>query len=160
MSEREGSDEGGPTGRRWRLTLALRPWVTERHGKQEEKVRSTLFAGSCRSGGATLVTDSELVAESVGGEAISSVGSSSNIWSEFKRVANDSRFWALADVNSSDEESSMEEVHPSSGEFCSELSRLVHSGQGHSMAEKAPVTVREAAPIASRPERRLKDRKQ
>lgn len=106
------------------------------------------------------MTKSKLVAESVEGEAISSVGSSSDIRSEFKRVANGSRFWALVDVNSSDDESSMEEVHPSGGEFCSKLSRLVHSGQGHLMAEDAPVTAREAAPVASRPERRLKDRKQ
>jgi hypothetical protein len=144
MSEGKESDKGVQTGgrRRRRLTLAPRPWASERRREQEEKVSSTLFADSGRSGGGTTTTGDEVGTEYGEGWASSSVGSSSDIRSEFKRVANGSRFWALADDVCSDEEPFTDDVLHSVGETSSNLSRVLCSGLGASMADETQLCAR------------------
>jgi hypothetical protein len=89
--EGEESSEGEPNvgKRRRRLTLAPRPWATARHGEAAEKVRPVLFAGSGGSGDAWGQVNDERTADN---GPCSSVGSTSELRSEFVRVANGSRF--------------------------------------------------------------------
>jgi hypothetical protein len=121
--EGEESSEGEPNvGKRWRrLTLAPRPWATARHGEAAGKVRPALFAGSGGSDVAWGQVDGERTAED---GPCSSVGSTSELRSEFVRVANGSLFWALDGEDSSDEETNLGEMLESGG-----VSRCATSGR-------------------------------
>jgi hypothetical protein len=113
MSESEGV-EGEPAGgwRRRRLTLAPRPWGSKALGEEEATVSKFVYADSDKSGGETARSCGELSVE-----MCSSIGSSSDILMDFKQREKGSRFWALDDDVSSDEESPPEEL-ASSGVVC------------------------------------------
>jgi hypothetical protein len=136
--------------RRRRLTLAPRPWATARHGETAEKVSSALFAGSSGSDNVWGLADCERTAE---GMPCSSVGSTSELRSEFKRVANGSRFWALDGEVSTDEEVDMG-VKLASGLECSPaLSGKSCSDREPPVAAALLCTARAARSICARPER-------
>jgi hypothetical protein len=107
--------EGAPNvgARRRRLTLAPRPWTAARHGETAPKVCTSVFAGSGGSDDAWGEVDGERSAVS---EPCSSVGSTSELRSEFARVTNSSRFWVLGDEDCSDGDSILGELLVSGGD--------------------------------------------
>jgi hypothetical protein len=113
--EGEESSEGEPSveARRRCLTLAPRPWAAARHGETVEKVRPAVFAGSSESDDAWGKVDGERSAVS---GPCSSVGSTSELRSEFARVTNGSHFWALDDKDCSDGETNLGELLVSGGD--------------------------------------------
>jgi hypothetical protein len=115
VMEGEESGEGEPNvgERRRRLTLAPRPWATAHHGEAAEKVRPAIFAGPGGSDDVWGKVDGERSAVSV---PCSSVGSTSELRSEFARVANGSRFWVLDGEDYSDGETNLGELLVSGGD--------------------------------------------
>jgi hypothetical protein len=113
--EGEQSNEGEPSvgARRRRLTLAPRPWAEARHGGTAPEVSAAVFADSGGSGAAWGEVDGERLAVS---EPCSSVGSSSELRSEFAMVTNGSRFWVLDVEDCSDGDSTQGELLVSGGD--------------------------------------------
>jgi hypothetical protein len=85
-------------GRRRRLTLAPRSWTAAGGGEQRTEVRDPVFADSDGSDNSTAMDEEECL-EQWQERTCLSVGPSSSL-----AVWTGSRFWALADVESSDEE--------------------------------------------------------
>jgi hypothetical protein len=109
-----------------------------------------LFAGSGGSDDAWGLADCERTAE---GMSCSSVGSTSELRSEFKRVANGSRFWALDGVASSDEETDMGETLTSGGEYSFALSGRSCSDREPPVAAASLCTARAAMSDCAKAER-------
>jgi hypothetical protein len=137
--------------RRRRLTLAPRPWAAVHHGETATKVCPAFFAGSGGSDDVWGRTDGERSATS--GPCLS-VGSTSELRSEFARVTNGSRFWVLDDEVCSDGETNVGEVLVSSGDSQCASSRRSGSDQVPPEAAVSPCSLGAAVSSGATTERR------
>jgi hypothetical protein len=145
--------EGVPNAgaRRRRLTLAPRPWAAARHGETAAKVCPVFFADSGGSDDVWGETDGERSATS---GPCSSVGSTSELRSEFARVTNGSPFWVLDDEVGSDEETNVGELLGSGGDSRCASSWGSGSDQVPPKAAVSPCSVGAAVSDGATTERR------